>query len=1304
MVFRKAFTFAVLLGMLLAGFTLNLSAATPGAPSDIKTEYLVNPIGLDTSTPRFSWICSQSDRGSVQTAYQVIVASSAANINSNIGDLWDSGKVFSNAQNEIVYMGSALVKRTGYFWKVRVWDQNGVSSAYSSSGSFETGMLAQSDWTAQWIGGDFNLLRDDLVLTSGKTVAKARLYVTSLGYNEVYINGNKVGTGVCNPTFTRYERRALYTTYDVTAMMTAQNAVGIMLGDAYYRRWVSNNLAARLELWVNYTDGTTSYFGTHSTTFKATKGGPITYNDIWNGERYDARLEASIAGWSNYGFNDAAWVSPAVISYNGIIAAQRQQIKVTEEITPVSISPGVDTGPAGYTWIALEHDTVFLPANSEVAFGANGQFTFRPGVVSGNFAFETSNFPNDPIYGTLKSGYYKSPSSAPTKVSVVDMGVNMVGWLKITVSGAAGTKIRLRFAENKRSDGTLETTDLRSAQAMDTYTLKGTGTEVWEPRFTHHGFRYVEVVGFTPTTDNIKGRVIHSDYPTENSFSSSNALINDIYGMYRRSQLGNTVGIPTDCPQRDERQGWGGDAVVTSEAACLSFDMTQFYESWFDTIDDCQAADGGIPGTNPDYFETANRDTVWMSTRVLIPWDLYMATGDKGALAKHYAKMQLYINYLKSIAGSDNLGTPFTWGDWVPAGATEEPAFFADAYYYQNVVVMSKIAAVLGNTADQASYAALADNIKTSFNGTYFKNSVYGANTQAGSAVALAFGLVPDDAQTTVLNNLVKDIVLNNSNHLTTGILGSKSLMEALRNGNRSDIAYLLMTQTTYPSWGYMFNKGPGTIWERWNSDSAIGSGMNSYNHVMYGGGPAAWVYKGLAGIEPSQAGYTEVLVKPEIVGDVTSANASVKTPKGPVSVNWTKVSNSQVVLNVTVPVNMKAVVHVPTLGNTDAIVSEGGIQVWNNGSIGNTVAGVTLFSSSSTAIVFKVGSGSYSFTMIGSGSVGGPVGYTLCASEGGSFTLPGTCDVAYGANGHYNFLNGKTGTISFDNTTFGGDPIFNIAKKGYYKLSSAAPAGYTYCANEDASFALNGTCDLAYGANGVFNYLPGQSGTVTFNNATFGGDPTPYTAKKGYYKISSAVPAGFVWCAKEGDSFTLPGLSDVAYGANGHFNILTDKTGTIVFNNDSFPPDPIPNVVKAGYYKLKTAVASPGLIEAESYSTMSGVQIEACTDTGGGSDVGYIDSTDWMVYPINIATAGNYTVQYRVASLAGGGVITPNLDANAIVLPTINVPNTGGWTSWTTISQNVNLPVGAHNFGVYASTGGWNLNWLSITYNGPSQ
>ena len=946
-------------------------------------------------------------------------------------------------------------------------------------------MLSQSDWqTSSWIGGDYNLLRDDFVLDSGKTIAKARLYVTSMGYNEVYFNGQKAGSDVLNPAYTQYNKRVLYSTYDITSLLnSSNNAIGIMLGSSYYKHFVSSNLAVRAEIYVTYTDGAGFSYGTNTSYFKALKGGPITYDDVYNGERYDATKE--LPGWSSYGFNDSGWAAPSTISYTGTISAAYQTIRVTEEITPVSITQGVSGGPSGYNWCANEGNTVNFTQPVNVAFGANGSYNYKYNVT-GNITFDNASF-GDPIPGVRKAGYYKYVTGTMPSVYVVDMGVNIAGWAKITVSGNAGTLITLRYAEHLNSDGSIETVDLRGAQATDTYILKGGGTEVWQPRFTYHGFRYVEVTGFptTPTTSSIKGEVIHSNYPMESSFTCSKSLFNNIYQMYKRSQRGNTMSIPTDCPSRDERMAAGADAYLTTEAACLSFDMVSFYEKCFNDVDDAEGTDGTVPDVFPNYSFPSFTDTPWMSQRILIPWDVYLATGDKDILAKHYDKMKLAVNRLQTLAGGDYLGTPAANGDWVPAGATESKVFFADAYFYRNAVLMAKIAGELGYTGDQSTYNTLANNIQNAFNTSYFKsNSYYGNNTQAGNAVALDFDLVPASYRNNVLNSLVSNIQSNN-NHVTAGILGTKAIMQALWRENRSDVAFTLMNQTTYPSWGYMFNNGPGTLWERWNSDQAIGSGMNSFNHVMFGGGPGAWVYKGIAGISPLKPGYAEILIRPEIVGDLTSAGGSVKTPRGFVSTSWTKVSSSQVNLNVTIPFNSTAIVHVPTLGSTTPRITEGGVVIYNGGFISG-VSGITsLQSTLNSSIAFNVGSGSYSFVMTTNGNTrpSTPSGYTLCAGEGGTVNFSTPTDVAFGANGCYIYKYGVTGNFTFDSATFGGDPIYGVAKSGYSTttgVTSTPTPTPTATPSPRPNLALNKTAsaDSSQSGNGAANGNDGNTGT----------------------------------------------------------------------------------------------------------------------------------------------------------------------------------------------------------------------------------
>lgn len=946
---------------------MSAAAVTPNAPTALKTENLVNPMGISGPNPRFSWINASSDRGWMQSAYRIIVASSLANINNNIGDKWDTGKVTSSAQSSIKYAGSTIAVKTKYWWKVLVYDQAGAVSAYSSAATFETGIFSAADWTvSQMIGGDYNLMRDDFILDSTKTIDNARVYIASLGYSEVYINGEKVGTDVLNPGYTEYDKNILYSTYDVKNLLTSStNSIGIMLGSGYYGMLACPKLnlpfqkGAIMDITVKYTDGTSFHFGTNPIGWKALKGGPITYDDNYNGERYDATQELD---FSSYGFNDSGWTTPTALNFTGTIAAQYSSIKVTEDVAPVSTTQVTGAGPSGYTLCALEGDTVNFSTPADVAYGVNGSYEFRTSQ-SGNVSFTTGWFNHDSAPDVHKLGFYKNTSGTiPTYI--VDLGKDITGWVKISLSGPRGSKITLRYSESLKSDGNLETVDLRNAKATDTYILKGGGTETFEPRFTYHGFQYIEISGLSSsiTLNSITGRAIRNDYSL-NTFSTSNRSVNKILAGARGSVLNNSISVPTDCSNRDERSTSGGDAYLSSESNLLNFDMQTFYEKCMNDVDYAQKVTGEVPACFPSYNWDTMGDVAWASQRVLIPWNLYMATGDKNELAAHYAKMRQFVDYLASLAGPDFLDCPAGPGDWVPAGATESNVFFADAYFYRNAVLMAKIAGVLNNSSDVTKYNTLATNIKNAFNVRYLNsNSYYGNNTQSGNAIALDFDLVPAGYQVNVLNSLLNN-VLSNNNHFTTGILGTKSVIEALWQNNRSDVVFDLLLQTTYPSFLDMM-KTNGLCGEHWNPADYIGSGMNSMNHHMFGGGPGAWTVKAAVGISPLEPGYSKILIQPEVVGDLTSGNGTISTPKGQVSSSWTKVSGTQFNLNVTIPANSTAIVSIPTLGGTSSQIAEGGVTIYNGGFVSGRNGINSIQSTANGRIAFNVGSGTYSFVM----------------------------------------------------------------------------------------------------------------------------------------------------------------------------------------------------------------------------------------------------------------------------------------------------------------------------------------------------
>lgn len=962
--FKKVLLFILVSYNLGLPVVLPASATTPDAPSELKAENLVNPIGLDATNPRFSWVDTSSTRGMTQSAYQIIVASSQTNLNANTGDMWDSGKVISSAQSSILYAGSTLLTGTKYWWKVRIYDQRGNVSSYSPAATFETGMFSTDDWQASsWIGGDYYLLRDDFVLDSAKTIATARVYIASLGWNEVYINGQKVGNDVLNTGYTELDKRVLYATYDVKSLLNSStNGVGIWLGGGCYTKFVCPALgipyqkAARMEIRVTFTDGTSFRYGTNPNNWKALKGGPITYDDIYNGEHYDATRESA---WSNYGFDDSSWPAPTQITYTGAITAQYTSIKVTADISPVSTKIVSGVGPSGYTLCALEGDTVNFATATDVAFGADGAFVYKTGQT-GAVTFSTNWFGSDPALGAHKLGFLKN-SSGTIPTYIVDMGNSMAGWAKISLYGPRGSKVMLRYAESVKADGNLQPIDLRGAQQTDTYVLKGGGAEVYEPRFTCHGFRYVEISGSSAGISfSVTGRAVRNDYSI-NNVSTSSQNMNKILAGVRGAVMANSVAVLTDVCSRDERSTSGGDAYLSAESALLNFDMQTFYEKNVADVDYEQHTNGMVPCCCPSYAWPWFTSMPWNSHRILIPWNLYMATGDKNVLASHYAKMTQSVDYLASIAPRGYLGLPNDNGDWVPSGTTEGNQFFGDAFFYRNVDLMAKIASELGNLNDVVKFNTLATNIQNAFNAKYFNsNGYYGNNTQAGNAVALEFGLVPTAYKSNVLNSLV-NAVISNKNHFTTGILGTKSLIEALWQNNRSDLVFSLLNQTDYPSFLDMM-KVNGLTAEHWNPDAYIGSGMNSFNHHMFGGGPGAWMVKGAAGISPALPGYEQILIRPEIVGDLTSATATVNSPKGQISCSWIKVGETQINLNVTIPANSTAIVSFPTITRTNAQITEGGTVIYN----GEYVSGVSgingLQSNTDGRIAFNVGSGTYSF------------------------------------------------------------------------------------------------------------------------------------------------------------------------------------------------------------------------------------------------------------------------------------------------------------------------------------------------------
>jgi alpha-L-rhamnosidase len=550
-------------------------------------------------------------------------------------------------------------------------------------------------------------------------------------------------------------------------------------------------------------------------------------------------------------------------------------------------------------------------------------------------------------------------------VYVFDMGQNFSGWARLRAAGPQGTGVRLRFAELLYDDGTLNQENLRSAQAEDHYILKGAGEEMWEPRFTYHGFRYVEVTGFpgTPKLDSIRGRVVHSAVKPIGSFAASKDVLNGLQRIITWGQKTNLHGIPTDCDQRDERMGWMGDAQGTAEEAIMNFDMAAFYTNFVRDIRDVQDEKGRLSDTVPHVWGGENADPAWATAYPLICWYMYQYYGDTRILEEHYDGLKRYVEFLRTKA-ENGLVKFSSYGDWV---AIEKcpGAIVSSFYYYYDVKILADAARVIGKTQEAALYDKLAADIRTAFNREYYnaKTGDYADGTQTANTLALFLDL-PTEKQGGAWGRLFDDIVYKHDSHLTTGIIGTKYIMELLTRNGAADLAYDIAVKTDYPSWGYMIANGATTLWELWQKRE--GPSMNSHNHPMFGS-VGSWLYKALAGINlaPGTTGFEKILIAPQMVRDLTHASGSTMTVRGEVACSWSRTETS-IRIEVTIPAGSEAEVVIPQLGIRNIRISEGDRSIWADGKFLAGAAGVLDAIDKDGAIRIKTGGGRYVFLLEG--------------------------------------------------------------------------------------------------------------------------------------------------------------------------------------------------------------------------------------------------------------------------------------------------------------------------------------------------
>ncbi len=548
---------------------------------------------------------------------------------------------------------------------------------------------------------------------------------------------------------------------------------------------------------------------------------------------------------------------------------------------------------------------------------------------------------------------------------VFDMGQNFSGWVRLRVHGAQGTTVRLRHAELLYSDGTLNTETLRGARATDTYTLRGdSGEEIYEPSFTYHGFRYVEVTGFpgTPKPGDVLGRVVRSAVAPGGGFSASNPMLDRLQRAIQWTLQSNLSGIPTASNQRDERLGWLGDAHLAAETAIYNFDMAAFYTNFLRDMRDVQMSDGTLTDTVPYKGGRRPADPAVGSAYPLIAWYLYLYYGDTRILEQHYSGIKAWADYLTTRA-KDGVVSYYSYADWMSSAKT--PGDLVSTFYYcYSVDIAMRAAMVLGKSDDAVKYQKLGATIRDAFHKTYFSmySGTYGSGSQTSILLPLFLDMMPDNFRATAMADLVNDIVQANNVHLTTGIVGTKYILPLLTRSGRADLAYDLVTQTTYPSWGYMLANGATTLWELWQNRT--GPSMNSHNHPVFGS-VGAWLYSALAGINPDPVspGFQKIRLEPQVAGELRSASASLTTPRGEVSSAWSR-DGDRLRLEMTVPVGSEAEVHIPKLGRASVSIRESGKPVWAKDSFQSGVAGLTGAKQTDADVVIQAGSGRYVFEL----------------------------------------------------------------------------------------------------------------------------------------------------------------------------------------------------------------------------------------------------------------------------------------------------------------------------------------------------
>ena len=945
---------AVFFCMVAAFANAKVSETGKLEPVELRCEYRVNPLGIDDVQPRLSWQLKADKRGQKQSAYRILVASSAEKLEQDQGDLWDTGKVASDQSIQMAYKGKQLESRMQCFWKVMVWGNDAKPSAWSTPALWSMGLLNASDWKAEFIGFDRRpnpneaypkpkMIIPEIVITkapygilnntnkvadvaekiqaqvatgnvwikasnalvetdpapgerkmleihytldgkpqnvklhqhnkinlvtkegydrkylpspflrkefslNGK-IARATLYSTSQGFAEIHLNGSRVGDEYFMPGWTHYGIRIYYRTYDVTSMLKpGGNALGMVLGDGWFRGNISN----------------------------------IGQNKYGNRIRGKAQLHIDYAdGRSEVIASDSSWKA----TFGPILESDMQ---------------------AGETYDARKE---MLGWDRHGFDDSNWEPVSNRPVSRDKPLIQA--FPGVPVRKTQELPPLKL-SQPKEGAFVFDLGQNFSGWIRLKVKGKAGEKVVMRFGEMLNADGTVYTANLRSARATDTYILNGGSEEVWEPRFTFHGFRYVQITGLSnkPSPETVTGIVTHSDAPMTSSFECSDPILNQLHSNIVWGQRSNYLDIPTDCPQRDERLAWTGDTQVFIRSGCYNQDVSAFFTKWIVALMDTQNSQGTFGQQAPVFH--GHGSPAWADAGVICPWTIYKVYGDVRMVSKYYDKMARFIEYCKGkgLKGPGNIG----FGDWLAVGSRTPKDLISAAYFGYTTSLMIEIADALGKKEDAAKYRQLFKAIKAEFQKSFVKaDGEISGDTQTGYCLALYYDLLTDKQREQAAKHLVARIKAKDY-HLSVGFVGVSILLPTLTEIGRSDLAYRLIQNKTYPSWGYSVEQGATTIWERWNSwtkkDGFGNVGMNSFNHYAYGA-CGEWMFRSMLGIDTDGAGFKKIIMKPEIEKGITWAKGHYDSIHGRIGSDW-KWNDGTFEWRVSIPPNTTATIYMP--------------------------------------------------------------------------------------------------------------------------------------------------------------------------------------------------------------------------------------------------------------------------------------------------------------------------------------------------------------------------------------------------------